>query len=444
MSDDDLQAARSACLTEWANPDSTVITAWYVAGAIAILEDTAKGSRRDNDLAAHAVENIKRLSANEQPEPDAVRLLAMLDRFEWEYGAKCILRDRADYRRALRRAESGDADGVFQVAESLFNGRGVVKILPLAVEWYEKAAAKGSNAARYRLALCYDQGKGVEKDLQESKALAAKFEAPRSADEYYAASLWLSRDGVDATSKTKAFEFCAKAAESGHSEALGKLALMYFMGEGTMKDPGQAIRYFEQSALKGDTFSAFMLTALVPADRADLRQALIRVATTEEHPGCMVGAARMLLNGRGGLSSTDQGVKMLHRAVSAGSIEAHGLLGGLYAYGLLGIQKDYDKALEVLNRGVLRRDRQSFEILGEMYLEGRGVPADAKRAFELTRAAAEMGSVIAMTNVAAQLWNGRGVTQDRDQAIEWYKKAARAGHKPTQQLLRQEGIRWDE
>ena len=37
-----------------------------------------------------------------------------------------------------------------------------------AVEWYTKAAEQGNAVAQYNLGVCYNFGKGVEKDLQKA------------------------------------------------------------------------------------------------------------------------------------------------------------------------------------------------------------------------------------------------------------------------------------
>ena len=37
-----------------------------------------------------------------------------------------------------------------------------------AVEWFRKAAEQGNDVAQYNLAMCYERGEGVVKDLAEA------------------------------------------------------------------------------------------------------------------------------------------------------------------------------------------------------------------------------------------------------------------------------------
>ncbi|MGI9363884.1 MAG: tetratricopeptide repeat protein [Rhizobiaceae bacterium] len=69
-------------------------------------------------------------------------------------------------------------------------------------------------------------------------------------------------------------------------------------------------------------------------------------------------------------------------------------------------------------------------------------------AFELALPRAESGDPAAQTLIAELYWNGLGVAQDREKAMDWYKFAAEAGGRDAQfiyarSLLRGEGIKAD-
>jgi TPR repeat protein len=59
------------------------------------------------------------------------------------------------------------------------------------------------------------------------------------------------------------------------------------------------------------------------------------------------------------------------------------------------------------------------------YSQGRGVPKDYKRAFEMFRSAAEKGNQAAQYNLSFMFQKGLGVARDPRQADEWYRKACR-------------------
>ncbi len=73
--------------------------------------------------------------------------------------------------------------------------------------------------------------------------------------------------------------------------------------------------------------------------------------------------------------------------------------------------------------------------LGVMYAEGKGVPQDHARAFQLYTEAAEKDHVPAQYNLANQYATGEGVAQDFGKAEFWWTKAAQRGLMPAQENL---------
>ena len=47
----------------------------------------------------------------------------------------------------------------------------------MAVKWYTKAAEKGHKDAMYFLAVCYEKGTGVPKDMQKAREWITKLSA---------------------------------------------------------------------------------------------------------------------------------------------------------------------------------------------------------------------------------------------------------------------------
>jgi hypothetical protein len=67
-------------------------------------------------------------------------------------------------------AEQGDAEAQFSLAVRYEMGQGVERNMDQAVEWYTKAANGGHAQAQFRLAQLYEKGEGVEKNSVESDA----------------------------------------------------------------------------------------------------------------------------------------------------------------------------------------------------------------------------------------------------------------------------------
>ncbi len=84
-----------------------------------------------------------------------------------------------------------------------------------ALRWYGQAAKAGDARAQYLLAVRYEKGIGVDKDL------------------------------------AKAATWYGKAAERGHKEAQFKLATMLARGEGVPKDLKAALKWYQSAAESG-------------------------------------------------------------------------------------------------------------------------------------------------------------------------------------------------
>lgn len=72
-------------------------------------------------------------------------------------------------------------------------------------------------------------------------------------------------------------------------------------------------------------------------------------------------------------------------------------------------------------------DADMQQLLGDMYLQGQGVPLDYAESAKWYRKAAEQGSVPAQNNLGvAYVW-GFGVLQDNVEAYAWFSIAADQG-----------------
>ena len=88
----------------------------------------------------------------------------------------------------------------------------------------------------------------------------------------------------------------------------------------------------------------------------------------------------------------------------------------------------WGKILELFRTGAERGDDTSMALLGQLYLNGSGVPQDYIKAREWYEKAAEKGNSLAMNQLGLLNQNGQGVPQDYVKAREWYDKAAEKGN----------------
>ena len=155
-----------------------------------------------------------------------------------------------------RDAEAGDASAQNTLACAYYNGDGVEKDIPAALDLFEKSAAGGDNYGLSNLAYRYRYGKdGYAKDLKKAfdLYLQAAEQGHTSAQEI----VGIFYDwgyGVEQDYK-KAVEWYTKAATKGHSVAQNNLGSKYEKGLGVEKNPYIAFNWYMNAALQEEEYA---------------------------------------------------------------------------------------------------------------------------------------------------------------------------------------------
>jgi hypothetical protein len=147
----------------------------------------------------------------------------------------------------LQRAEQGDVDAQFNVANAYDLGVGGVQQNDAeAAWWYLKAAEQGNADAQYFLGAMYSKGEGVPKDLGQGVA-------------------WYRR-----------------AADQGDALAQASLALAYESGQGVIKDDVEALkwRFIERTTLELETSRVTDGTQELSSVEKELRAAVLELSNT--------------------------------------------------------------------------------------------------------------------------------------------------------------------
>ncbi len=78
-----------------------------------------------------------------------------------------------------------------------------------------------------------------------------------------------------------------------------------------------------------------------------------------------------------------------------------------------------------------------MNILGKMYLDGKGVAQDYRKAFEWYSETAQQGDAHAQFNLGVMYHLGDGTMQNNIMAEIWLRKAADNGHKDAISIFEQ-------
>lgn len=271
----------------------------------------------------------------------------------------------------MDKAKAGDAAAMNEVGTWYYNGKHVNQDYAQAYEWWKKASLKSDTKAIANLGLCYQLGRGVERDSIDAVRLYEKSikdgnmallsqrsdNADKSAfDAMLAGDCYEDGIGV-AKDFSRAADFYAKAASKGSVDGMLHAGLCYL----NAKNNGKALEYFEKGASKGNLASEYW-------------------------------AGKMLLGGMGVAPNKEQAVVYLLKAAEGGMPAAQAETGTLYA-------------------------------------EGNGVTKNLQQAAEWFRKSALQGNPKGMWSYGNALKDGNGVNQSYDQALFWMAEASQDGYR---------------
>jgi hypothetical protein len=117
------------------------------------------------------------------------------------------------------------------------------------------------------------------------------------------------------------------------------------------------------------------------------------------------------------------------RAAILGNAHAHALLANVLFHGRSGVRKDVDQAFEVATAGADLSCMHCCGLLGECYLDGRGVERDEAKGLQLATASCKAGSCFGQTVLGIFYYKGRGgLKRSSAAARRLWNLAAHQGH----------------
>jgi TPR repeat protein len=256
-------------------------------------------------------------------------------------------------------AADGDGLAMANLGVCYQQGQGVERDLEQAVDWYRKGAEAGDGGAMAYLGVCYQQGQGVERDLEQ------------------------------------AVDWYRKGAEAGDGGAMAVLGFCYAQGQGVERDLEQAVDWYRKGAEAGNG-------------------------------GAMASLGFCYAQGQGVERDLEQAVDWYRKGAEAGDGRAMANLGFCYAQGQ-GVERHLEQAVDWYRKGAEAGNGLAMANLGFCYEQGQGVERDLEQAVDWYRKGAAAGNGRAMGNLGVCYEQGQGVERDLEQAVDWYRKGAEAG-----------------
>ena len=149
-------------------------------------------------------------------------------------------------KRLKKRAEADDADAIYQLGGHYDSGGldGLQQDSKKAVGLWLRAGNLGCAAAYHNLAVAYDNGRGVERDMKKAKyyyELAAM-------GGHVSARYNLGHLEQDAGNTNRAMKHWMMAAAAGHDDSLKCIQVFFMDGEVTKDDFEKALRAHKEAA----------------------------------------------------------------------------------------------------------------------------------------------------------------------------------------------------
>jgi TPR repeat protein len=139
--------------------------------------------------------------------------------------------------------------------------------------------------------------------------------------------------------------------------------------------------------------------------------------------------------GLGPTKDFNQAKGWYEKAANQGLAEGSLYVGDLYLKRDSATSEDFILAAQWFEKATKLGSSQASVELATVYAEGKGVPKDEKRAFELYTTAAKARNIEAQLRVGDCYRNGRGVRKDTSEAVRWYIKSAKQSNAVAQRNL---------
>lgn len=380
--------------------------------------------------------------------------------------------DEGDYGAAYKYAEKGnldDPDLLFMLGWMYYEGNGVAQSLEKAFKCWNISANAGNVKAKFDLAVMYGQGEYVKQDLQKAAewlTKAAEDEFPPAA--FHLGLVYEKGRGVKRSGR-KALEWYERAFELGHSHAGYHISEMYRTGRYIERNREKARVWLLKAAESGDAYAAECVVTYVPITVNTMNdidemsmlykmakqgsfQALCKIINAYEYGieverdiekayrWCVEGAenGNELLQIRAGDMCLDGTIKGLgfsdafrwYKMASEGSCvfpDVYYKLGCLYMHGK-GVAKDEKRAVELFVLADAANDglEEAQVALGDAYREGKGVDRNMVEALNWYVKAADADNENALLRLGNIYEKGDGVVANRRLAAKYYKRAREA------------------
>ena len=259
-------------------------------------------------------------------------------------------------------------------------------------------AVQGGAEAQYKLGLMYEMGAGsVAQDFHETLKWYRK-----SAQQAFPLAQFklgvMYHNGIEVPQSHKeAVKWFLKSAKQGEKQAQYALAVSYSLGLGVKKSDLEAFEWFKKAAKQSFLPAQYALGHIYQTGKdvpKDVNKAFYwyKKSAEQGYGNSYYTVGYAYLFGDGVKKNIKEAKKWFLKASKLdndNTVNAEFQLGGIYSAGTDGITVDYKKAAQWYLKAANKGDVNSAWSLGNLYLQGKGVPQDYDKGIRWLKVAAK-------------------------------------------------------
>ncbi|MCP4178826.1 MAG: sel1 repeat family protein [bacterium] len=329
----------------------------------------------------------------------------------------------------------GDADACLKLGNIYYYGKeGVPQDTYTAFKWYNDAAYEGNAAAKFNLAICYDQGIGTDKDkikaLQWYKkaADAGVLQAKYNMALFYISGAKIPTDSGDVIFEADTYKAVKLLKECGKLDfppANRELAKLYFESKKIKQDRKLGMSYLLK-AVAGKDPESFYILARINIDKHEKYEKIVPLLKYAAENNIIESYEILGIyyeTGKGVKQDTKTAFKYYLMAAENGVATAQARVGEYYTKGNIVKENIWD-ARYWFTKAAEQKEPFALFMLGTFAEQGIGEKQDKIKAFKYFMQSAQLGFDKAQYNLATYYSNGKNISQDNDMAVYWFRKAA--------------------
>lgn len=294
----------------------------------------------------------------------------------------------------------------------------VANQLQLAFHWLKKAADTGHTEAQFKVAKCYENGKGVDKNLNESFKYNKILADQGKAGAQLKVGIFYDEGTGVAENKKMAAEYYLKSANQKNLTAQCYRAWCCEEGLGVAQNFEEAFKWYEAAVNNNQQSKWNWKDFEEGIDRSILEQALARA---KYKMGFFYKRGLIVAK------DTEKAIQYLEMAVKEGQSDAQNELAACCELGD-GMKQDMKRAIELYTLSSNQKNALGQYNLGRCYENGIGIKKNVEMAFKLYKASADKNNKLGLHSLGVCYENGVGVAIDLFKALEFYVLAAKEGH----------------